>query len=77
MSSGVTATICNKKANMSENRLLNIKDLAAAIPMPVRTVQTLKDQRKIPFLRIGRRTIRYELSKVIEALQKFEVKAVS
>lgn len=62
---------------MSTHHLLDIHALSAAIRMPVRTIQSLKDARKIPCLKLGRRTVRYELDKVLEALQKFEVKAVS
>jgi hypothetical protein len=33
--------------------------------------------RKIPFLKIGRRTLLFDVKRVYEALERFEVKAVS
>jgi hypothetical protein len=57
--------------------VLDIHELSAAIPMPVRTIQSLKDARKIPGLKIGHRSVRYELEMVLATLQKFEVKAVA
>jgi len=34
-------------------------------------------QRKIPYVKIGHRTVLFEVDKVREALAKFEVKAIS
>ena len=62
---------------MSDSELVDIKGLSARINFPVRTIQTLKDQHKIPYFRIGRRMIRYNPGKVLEALNKFEVQALA
>jgi len=45
--------------------------------MPVRSLQTLKRRRKIPYLAIGHRTVRFDLEKVRQALDAFEVKAIA
>jgi len=45
--------------------------------MPVRSIQTLKRQKKIPYLAIGHRTVRFDLEKVRKALDAFEVKAIA
>jgi len=58
-------------------RLLDIKQLSAELPMPVRSLQTLKRRRKIPYLAIGHRTVRFDLEKVRQALDAFEVKAIA
>ena len=49
---------------MSTTRLLDIKQLSAELPMPVRSIQTLKRRKKIPYLAIGHRTVRFDLEKV-------------
>ncbi len=61
---------------MNDPGLLHIQGLAAALPLPVRAIRRLMTLRKIPFLRIGCRTIRFELPKVREALGQYEVKAL-
>ena len=62
---------------MSTTRLLDIKQLSAELPMPVRSIQTLKRRKKIPYLAIGHRTVRFDLEKVRQALDVFEVKATT
>lgn len=37
-------------------------------------VEAMMRRRKIPFLRLGHKTVRFELPKVLIALQKLEVK---
>ena len=41
-----------------------------------RTVATLRRAGKIPYVRIGYRTLRYDLDAVLAALSKREVKAI-
>jgi len=55
--------------------LLTKKELAAELKTPVTGVQALPRERKIPRLRLGRRTVRYILAAVLAARKKFEVQA--
>ncbi len=55
--------------------LLTKQELAAELKTPVTGVQALTRKRKIPCLRIGHRTVRYDLAAVLAALKKFEVQA--
>ena len=62
---------------MDIQKLVSIETLAEAIGIPARTLRTMHHARKIPFVRIGHRTVRYQIARVAAALGKFEVKAVS
>jgi hypothetical protein len=53
------------------------KELAAELRLPMDGIAKLRRQRKIPFIKLSYRTVRYDLAKVREALARFEVKAVS
>ena len=55
-------------------QLLSKRELAAALGISERSVVNLKRQRKIPFLRISSRLVRYSLPSVTAALNRFEVK---
>jgi hypothetical protein len=55
---------------------LRIDGLSAELGQPVRLIRTWMSERVIPFTKPGRRTILFQLDKVLEALAKFEVKAV-
>lgn len=55
-------------------KLIDIKTLSEQIGEPERTLRNWVHCRKIPFLKIGHRTLRFELEKVRAALNKFEVK---
>lgn len=57
-------------------KFVNYKNLSEITGLPVRTIRSLKTQRKIPFIRVGYRTHLFDPEKVIEALGKFEIKAV-
>jgi len=65
---------------MSESQLVDIEGLSKALgreAFPVRTIRTLKDARKIPFLKLGHKKLVFDIPKVRKALEKFEVKAVA
>lgn len=62
---------------MPKTKLLDIEGLSDEIGQPVRTLRTWVQGRKIPFLRLGHRTLLFDPEKVREALDKFEVKAVA
>lgn len=48
--------------------------LSVETNLSVRELRTLAERRQIPFLKLGWRTIRFQPSKVFEALSKFEIK---
>lgn len=58
-------------------QLITIRLLSEQSGIPVRTLRTLKTQRKIPYIRAGYRTLLFDLEKVMAALEKMEVKAVA
>ena len=58
-------------------KLLNIFELSKASERPLRQLRTLVAQRKIPYLKIGHRTMLFDPQKVEKALQRFEIPAVS
>jgi excisionase family DNA binding protein len=63
--------------HMSERRLLGINELSAELPLPRPTIRGLMRQRKISFLRLGHRTVRFDIDKVRGELSKYEVPAIS
>ena len=56
-------------------RLLSIRGLSDAIGIPSRTIRSLYNARKIPFIKAGHRTLLFDPEKVLGALDKFEVRA--
>jgi hypothetical protein len=57
-------------------KLLNIFELSRAKGRPVRQIRTLVEQRKIPYLKLGHRTLLFDPDKVDRALDRFEIKEV-
>jgi hypothetical protein len=57
--------------------LVNYAELSVLTNRPVRTLRTLKQAGKIPYLRLGHRMILFQPSKVFAALERFEVKAAT
>ena len=55
------------------NKLVDIKKLSEELGPPVRTLRTLMQGRKIPFIKAGHRTTLFDPQKVRAALEKFEV----
>jgi hypothetical protein len=58
-------------------KLLTDKELVATLNcgFTPRTIATLRRSKKIPFVKIGYRTLRYDAEKVLAALMRREVKA--
>jgi hypothetical protein len=54
--------------------LLKRPQLARAINVSPRTVDNWQKQKRIPFLKLSARCVRYHLPSVLAALRKFEVK---
>ena len=57
--------------------LLKQPQLAKAINVSARTVDNWQKQKRIPYLKLSARCVRYHLPSVLAALQKFEVKEIS
>jgi excisionase family DNA binding protein len=57
-------------------KLISIKKLADETEIPIRTLRSFVTSRKIPFLKIGHRTILFDRSKVEAALSRFEIQEV-
>lgn len=53
-------------------RLLTAAELANECGVRPRTVQAWKSQGRIPFVRLSRKVIRFELEKVLAALTQFD-----
>jgi excisionase family DNA binding protein len=64
---------------MIEKFLLTDTELAARLGTGFkrRTIKTLRITRKIPFVKVGHRTIRYNFDNVKAALQRLETQAES
>ena len=62
---------------LRSSRLVNISSLSESTGIPVRTLRTLTAGRKIPVLKLGRRTLFFDVERVYAALERFEVKAIS
>lgn len=51
--------------------------LAVALNVPsTRMIDQLVSRRKIPHIRLGHRTVRFQLTRVREALSRYEVSAI-
>jgi len=57
-------------------KLLNIFELSEAKGRPVRQLRSFVAARKIPYLKVGHRTLLFDPEKVDKALARFEVPAV-
>jgi len=59
----------------TDQRFLNKKQLRKTLSLPsTRAVDELMRTKRIPFLRLGHRTVRFDWPKVEKALARFEVK---
>lgn len=58
-------------------KYLHYKEMSAECGLRVRTLRSLKAQRKIPFVQLGYRTVVFVAEDVNRALKKFNVEAVS
>ena len=50
--------------------LLDEKDLAEQLQVTTRTIRNYRQEGLIPFIRIGKRTLRYDLADVVAFLKK-------
>jgi len=56
--------------------LLSKKELAVAIGVSTRTIDNWIAQKRIPFLRLSARLIRFNLERVMAALARYEIKEI-
>ena len=59
-----------------KRELVTIIGLSEHYTIPVRTLRTLVSSRKIPYLKLGHRTLLFDVQKVDKALERFEVQEV-
>jgi hypothetical protein len=59
------------------SKLVDINGLEHHSGVPKRTLRTLYQRRKIPYIKPGYRTVLFDPDKVMVALNKFEVRAVT
>jgi excisionase family DNA binding protein len=57
-------------------KLVDITGLAEELPFTVRYIRVLVAEGKIPYYRLGHKTLRFDVEKVQKALERFEIKAV-
>ena len=57
-------------------KLVNIGGLSRYSGIAIRTLRSLMAARKIPFLKIGHRTVFFDVERVDRALQRFEVQEI-
>lgn len=71
---GQTQSSRDSPANI---RLLSKNQLREALNVPsIRILEEMMRKRQIPFIKLGHRTVRFDLSRVLEALRRLEVRAV-
>jgi hypothetical protein len=61
---------------MAADQLLDKKQLAERLKLQVRGVESLMKARKIPFMRVTNKIVRFSWPRVEAALANYEVKAV-
>jgi hypothetical protein len=61
---------------VSMRKLVDIEKLSKETGFPIRTLRSFIAAGKIPFFKIGHRTMRFDPEKVERALARFEVKEV-
>jgi hypothetical protein len=57
-------------------RLLDTRELALALGRPIRQIRSLIHSRKISYMRVGHRSLLFDLEKVERELGRFEVPAI-
>jgi hypothetical protein len=58
-------------------KLLNVFELSEALGRPLRQIRGLVQSRKIPFYKVGYRSLLFDPVKVEKALNAFEIPAVN
>jgi hypothetical protein len=64
-------------SSFNQQELIDKKELRQRLNLPsVRMVEQLMRKRKIPYVRLGYKTVRFSWPKVLAALERFEYKAI-
>jgi excisionase family DNA binding protein len=63
-------------SGQSGRHFLSKQELAFAVGVSVRSVDNWMAQKRIPFIRLSARLIRFDLERVKEALARYEIKEV-
>jgi hypothetical protein len=58
------------------NQMISEKQVADHLGLPKSLIRKLRLEKKIPHLWLGYRTVKYELSAVISAMKRLEVRPV-
>ena len=56
-----------------EGRLLNSREIADVLGVSLRTISNMTKDKRIPYLRISKKTLRFDPAKVLKVLNKYEV----
>jgi hypothetical protein len=59
------------------SKFLDIFELSEVTGRPVRQLRTLVAGRKIPYLKVGHRSLLFDVQKVEKSLARFEIPAIS
>jgi len=62
--------------SIEDRALLTRKELAKTLGLSTRSIDNLQRTKKIAFIRLSRRCVRFSLAAVLRALARFEVKGV-
>ena len=62
---------------VSMKQFVDIEELSRETGFPVRTLRSFVQAKKIPVIKLGHRTMRFNSPKVIKALMGFEIPAVN
>jgi len=57
-------------------QLLDIKQLSRQLGRPIRQIRGFVQGRKIPFLKLGHRSLLFDATKVEKALAKYEIREI-
>ena len=72
-----TTSSTNAAISTDQDSMLTKQQLASRLNLPsTRMVDALMSKRRIPYIRLGHRTVRFNLPSVTEALSRLEVRAV-
>jgi hypothetical protein len=64
-------------SSLTQQELIDKNELRRRLNLPsVRMVEQLMRKRKIPYLRLGHRTVRFSWPKVLAALDRFDHRAI-
>jgi hypothetical protein len=66
----------NRKKLLTDAELVPVINKALSTNYNERSIMTMRHAKKIPYTRVGYRTLRYDADKVIHALTRNEVKAM-